>query len=139
MCILSLNASSLLECFFKPKGRAWAAGVGSVASSSKVKIVKPKKISNQKLGVTESFLIQNLFKFLISTTFWKNDCSAIYDQTAPKLFSLVVNSVMSTLHRYQKCVRLVGKVFDLFQSTVIRDHSKKCGISRERGKGRGES
>ena len=28
----SLNASSLLECLFKPEGRAWAAGGGPVAS-----------------------------------------------------------------------------------------------------------
>ena len=35
-------------------------------------------------------------KYLKSPAMLKNCCSAIYDQTAPKLFSLVVNSVMST-------------------------------------------
>ena len=38
-CLLpSLNASSPLECLFKPEGRAWAAGGGPEASYTKFKI-----------------------------------------------------------------------------------------------------
>ena len=55
-----------------------------------------EKFRHQKLGVTKVFFIVKFFSFLISATFWKNDCSATQDQTAPKKFRLVVNSVMST-------------------------------------------
>ena len=54
-----------------------------------------KKFRHQKLGVTKGFFIVKFFSFLISATFWKNDCSATQDQTALKKFRLVVNSVMS--------------------------------------------
>ena len=55
-----------------------------------------EKFRHQKLGVTKGFYILKFFLFLISATFWKNDCSATQVQTAPKKFRLVVNSVMST-------------------------------------------
>ena len=35
-----------------------------------------EKFRHQKLGVTKGFFIVKFFLFLISTTFWKNDCSA---------------------------------------------------------------
>ena len=35
-----------------------------------------EKFRHQKLGVTKGFFIVKIFLFLISTTFWKNDCSA---------------------------------------------------------------
>ena len=59
-------------------------------------MVHPRKISTPEVRGNERFFSKIFFLFLISTTFWKNDRSATYDQTAPKQFSLVVNSVMST-------------------------------------------
>jgi len=35
-----------------------------------------EKFRHQKLGVTKGFYLVNFFLFLISATFWKNDCSA---------------------------------------------------------------
>ena len=35
-----------------------------------------EKFRHQKLGVTKGFFTVKNFLFLISTTFWKNDCSA---------------------------------------------------------------
>ena len=35
-----------------------------------------EKFRHQKLGVTKGFYIVKFFLFLISATFWKNDCSA---------------------------------------------------------------
>ena len=35
-----------------------------------------EKFRHQKLGVTKGFFKVKIFLFLISTTFWKNDCSA---------------------------------------------------------------
>ena len=66
-----------------------------------------EKFRHQKLGVTKGFYIVNFFLFLISATFWKNDCSATQDQTALKKFRLVVNSVMSTdiKNMFRQCGR----------------------------------
>ena len=35
-----------------------------------------EKFRHQKLGVTKGFFKVKFFSFLISATFWKNDCSA---------------------------------------------------------------
>ena len=35
-----------------------------------------EKFRRQKLGVTKGFYLVKFFLFLISATFWKNDCSA---------------------------------------------------------------
>ena len=35
-----------------------------------------EKFRHQKLGVTKGFYLVKFFLFLISATFWKNDCSA---------------------------------------------------------------
>ena len=37
-----------------------------------------EKFRHQKLGVTKGFFKVKIFLFLISTTFWKNDCSATW-------------------------------------------------------------
>ena len=37
-----------------------------------------EKFRHQKLGVTKGFFIVKFFSFLISATFWKNDCSATW-------------------------------------------------------------
>ena len=37
-----------------------------------------EKFQPQKLGVTKGFFKLKFFLFLISTTFWKNDCSATW-------------------------------------------------------------
>ena len=37
-----------------------------------------KKIRHQKLGIMKSFFTLNFFSFLITATFWKNDCSATW-------------------------------------------------------------
>ena len=47
MPLPSLNASSLLKCLFKPKGRAWAAGGGPVASNTKL---IPRHHTNKPIG-----------------------------------------------------------------------------------------
>ena len=39
-----------------------------------------EKFRHQKLGVTKGFYFLNFFLFLISATFWKNDCSATWLQ-----------------------------------------------------------
>ena len=39
-----------------------------------------EKFRRQKLGVTKGFYLVKFFLFLISATFWKNDCSATWLQ-----------------------------------------------------------
>ena len=39
-----------------------------------------EKFRHQKLGVTKGFYLLKFFLFLISATFWKNDCSATWLQ-----------------------------------------------------------
>ena len=80
-----------------------------------------EKFRHQKLGVTKGFYIVNFFYFLISATFWKNDCCATYDQTASKKFRLVVNSVMFTdiKNMFGYCDHFSFRVSNFFESTVV--------------------
>ena len=76
------------------------------------KIWAPEAEGNKRVFDTNSFFI-----FDVNTTFWKNDRSTIYDQTGPKLFSLVLNTVMSTgiKNMFDYFVQFFLRVFDLFK------------------------
>ena len=72
-------------------------------------MVHPRKILTPEFRGNEKFYYCKIFLFLISATFWKNECSATQVQTAPKNFRLVVNSVMST--NIKNMFRFFGRFF----------------------------
>ena len=86
-----------------------------------------EKFRRQKLGVTKGFYLVKFFLFLISATFRKNDCSATQDQTAPKKFRLVVNSVMSTdiKNMFRQCGRFF---FEFLTSSNQQCQGSNCAV-----------
>ena len=86
-------------------------------------MVQFKNISTPEVWGNKRFFILKLFLFFISTTFWKNDCSAIQVQTATKKLRLVFNSVMSTgiKNMFGQC----GHFFLEF----LTSSSQQCSVS----------
>ena len=60
-----------------------------------------EKFRHQKLGVTKGFFIVNFFLFLISTTFWKNDCSATYTANMSNQSATRVQLIVAKKHELQ--------------------------------------
>ena len=84
-----------------------------------------EKFRHQKLGVTKGFYLVKFFSFLISATFWKNDCSATWKPNSFK--KNLACGQLRNVQRYQKHVLLVWsfifRVSYMLEPTVIPKYS----------------
>ena len=83
-------------------------------------MVSPKKISTPEVRGNEKFFILKFFLFFISTTFWKNDCSATWlPNIELNIFDMGHISICS---RFQKKVQSLWRNslvdFDMFKLAV---------------------